>query len=274
MNIQTIPRDDKTVKRAFIPKLDALMFFDYPNIELKMLAYYLDQIGFPEMADFFRNDAEGDLHKATAAGMYGVAIEEVTDEQRQKGKRCNFSIVYGGGTPTLVRQHAAKDFEDASAMLYKFHSAWPGIGWESKVKKQFGLPERAADGTLLDQIKRKVEDRGYITTLWGRHLHPRSSHSALNALIQGASADLMKWAMVEVHNKIAGMKSHIVNVVHDELMFDVVEDEIDELCLIVPDAMTYRPLDAVVPITPDPDISRTTWADKEPYEEIRNGRNP
>jgi len=228
------------------------------------------------MAEFFRTDAEGDLHKATAAGMFNVPIAEVTDEQRQKGKRCNFSIVYGGGTPTLVRQKAAKDFDEAAEMLYRFHSAWPGIGWESKVKRNFGLPIEAAPGTLTDLIKTKIKERGYITTLWGRHLHPRSSHSALNALIQGCAADLMKWAMIQVHEFLSnttrtdgvartGLSSHLVNVVHDELIIDAAKDELPLLAMHVPRLMTYEPVQAIVPIKPEPDVSWTTWADKEPY---------
>src|SRR3954470_18626581 len=102
MNVQNIPRDDKTIKTAIIPKLDALFFADYPNIELKLLAWYLNNIGDSDMAEVFRTGA--DLHKRTAAGVYKVPVDEVTDAQRQIGKRLNFSIVYGGGVKTLVKQ--------------------------------------------------------------------------------------------------------------------------------------------------------------------------
>jgi DNA polymerase I len=245
-----------------VPKLDALFFADYPNIELKLLAWYLDQIGFPEMADYFRNDPDPDLHVRTAAGMYGVEIAEVTDAQRQVGKRLNFSIVYGGGVPTLLRQGAAKDAPEALEMLRAFHSAWPGIGWESK--------QREADpGTLFWVIKERLNERGYITTLWGRHLHPRSLHSSLNALIQGCAADLMKWALNEVHQWLSDneLQSHLVNMVHDELIMDALKSELSLLATNVPDLMTYELLQAVVPIRPEPDVSYTTWADKIPYKE-------
>lgn len=258
MNVQNIPRDDKAVKSAFVPKLDAFLFADYPNIELKLLAYYLDAIGHGDMATVFRTGA--DLHKRTAAGVFGVPENAVTDLQRQVGKKLNFSIVYGGGTVTLVAQGVAKDYKEAIEVLHTFHSTWPGIGWESK--------RRPADpGTLMDHIKRRTEERGYITTLWGRHLHPRSMHSALNALIQGCAADLMKWALVEVHDWLGNMsmRSHLVNVVHDELMIDAAEDELPLLRTCVPSLMTYAPVEAVVPIRPEPDISFTTWADKQPY---------
>lgn len=259
MNVQNIPREDKVVKAAFVPKLDAFFFADYPNIELKLLAYYLDALGHPSMAQAFRDGA--DLHVRTAAGVYGVSEDAINDKQRQTGKRLNFSIVYGGGIPTLIEQGVARDGKEALDLLRGFHGAWPGIGWSSKVRK-------ADPGTLMSLIEAKVSERGYITTLWGRHLHPRSMHSALNALIQGCAADLMKWALVRTHHGIrdAGLESHLVNVVHDEVMIDARIPELPWLAANVPDLMTYDPVQAIVPIRPEPDVSYTTWADKAPYE--------
>lgn len=264
MNIQTIPRDDKVVKAAFVPKLDAFLFADYPNIELKLLAFYLEAIGHPSMAETFRKGA--DLHKETAAGIFNKPYDDVTDGERQIGKRLNFSIVYGGGVPTLVDQLGITR-EEALELLKAYHGQWPGIGWESK--------RRAADpGTLIASIKTQLaereqrEGRGYITTLYGRHLHPRSMHAALNNLCQGCAADLMKWAMVRVHRMLdaEGMRSHIVNMVHDELMLDCDSDELHVLTQMVPEWMTDPRIEAVVPIRPEPEISHTTWADKAPLE--------
>jgi len=211
------------------------------------------------MAEYFRDDPDPDLHKRTAAGMYGVPIDKVTDLQRQVGKRLNFSIVYGGGVPTLLRQGAAKDGKEAMEMLRAFHSAWPGIGWESKFKP-------ANEGTLFWFIKQRIEERGYVTTLWGRHLHPRSMHSSLNALIQGCAADLMKWALNEIHDwtKKEKLTSHLVNVVHDEAMMDAIKDELPLLIDVVPILMDEPQLAEVVPIQPEPEISYTTWANKQP----------
>lgn len=259
MNVQNIPRDDKVVKQAFVPKLDALFYADYPNIELKLLAYYLNNIGHPSMAEAFRGGV--DLHIRTAAGVFGVEEANVTDEQRQVGKKLNFSIVYGGGIPTLIRQGVAEDAHAALDLLRGFHGAWPGIGWESRQRE-------AEPGTLIWWIKKRLGDRGYVTTLWGRHLHPRSLHSALNALIQGCAADLMKWALIEVHDWTveAQIRSHLINVVHDEVQMDAAKDELPILAVKVPVLMTYGPVEGVVPIKPEPDVSYTTWADKEPYQ--------
>jgi DNA polymerase-1 len=262
VNVQNIPRDDKVVKSAIVPKLDALFFADYPNIELKLLAYYLNNIGHPSMAEFFRQDRDADLHIKTAAGVFGVPFDKVTDSQRQVGKRLNFSIVYGGGIPTLIKQGVASDADEALELLSAFHGAWPGIGWETKRK-------RAKEGTLAWWIKKRVEERGYITTLWGRHLHPRAAHSALNALCQGCAADLMKWALIEIHEwtKTEGLKSHLINMVHDEIAMDAVKEELPLLAANVPDLMVYEQIGTVVPIRPEPDVSYTSWADKQPYEE-------
>lgn len=265
MNIQNIPREDLTVKRAFVPKLDLLMSNDYPNIEAKLLAYYLEKLNHPSMADFFRNDKDGDLHIRTAQGMFGK--EDITKEERSKAKTLNFSIIYGGGIPTLLRQGVAKDAKEALSLLRAFHDAWPGIGWESRQKE-------AAPGTLVWHIKKQVEKRttpdepGYIETLWGRQLHPRSLHSALNALLQGCAADLIKWACIEVHKYLmdAQMESHITNVIHDDILMDVVEDELPILAREVPTLMTYLPVQELVPIRPEPEVSYTNWAEKEAYD--------
>jgi DNA polymerase-1 len=241
-----------------------LFFADYPNIELKLLAWYLDHIGHPEMAEVFRDGA--DLHRTTAAMIFKKEIDEVTDGERQIAKRLNFSIVYGGGIPTLLDQGMAKNAVEALSLLRKFHDAWPAIGWESK--------RRPADaGTLVWYIKQRVAERGYVTTLWGRHLHPRSVHSSLNALVQGCAADLMKWALIEVHKWTieADLQSHLINVVHDEVMLDAVKKELPLLAVKVPELMTFKAIEDVVPIRPEPDLSFTNWGQKAPYQEVING---
>ena len=211
------------------------------------------------MADVFR--AGADLHLETAAGIMGLnSTEGISDEQRQVGKTLNFSIVYGGGMPTIMKQLDVTA-PGALEILRAYHRKWPGIGWATK--------NRGADpGTLIYGIQERVNQRGYITTLYGRHLHPRSMHSALNALCQGCAADLMKWAMVQVDNslKYHGMKSHIVNMVHDELILDCTADELPILAQSVPIWMTDARVQAVVPIVPEPEVSYTTWADKAPWE--------
>lgn len=223
------------------------------------------------MADVFR--AGGDLHRVTAAGICGVPEDQVTDLQRQGGKRVNFSIVYGGGMPTLMLQLGITGPE-ALEMLRNFHRTWPGIGWNTKRSP-------ADEGTLIHHILTRCAkpgdkyfkpgvSRGYMTTLYGRHLHPKADHAALNNLCQGCAADLMKWAMVNVAEqlKAAGARSHIVNMVHDELILDVASDELKEIARRLPDWMTDTRIEAVVPIRPECEVSYTTWADKEPWASV------
>lgn len=251
-----------------------------------MLAFYLDALKHPEMAAAFRGEGvprlgldageELDLHILTAAGVFDIDYGEFLqgfndgdgdlDLKRQVGKRLNFSIIFGGGVPTLLKQGVAKDAKEALGLLRGYHTAWPGIGWASK-------KQDAYEGTLGWWLKKRMNERatatepGYVTTLFGRHLHPPSDHVLINHVIQGCAADLMKAALIKVHRhlKKEGFKSHLVNVVHDDAMLDCVSDEIATLVQIVPDLMNHLPVDKVVPIRPSPVISYTTWAEKQPY---------
>lgn len=244
MNIQNIPRSDKVVKRAFVPKLDAFLFFDYEQIELRLLAYYMASLGDPSMAQAIKDGK--DLH--TESAMAALSRQTLTDEERQVGKTLNFSMVYGGGRPTLMRQLGIT-FKQADELLRRFHARWPGIS------------------LVQTAIEARLRERGYITTLWGRHLHPESEHKALNALVQGCAADLMRTALVRVHEHLenANAASHLVLTIHDELVLDAVEAEIPYLVETVPTLMDEPRVSELVPIGADCEISWTTWADKEMY---------
>lgn len=243
LNLQTIPRKDKVVKKAFIPKLDALMFFDYDQVELRLLAYYMAVLGERSMADAIV--AGKDLHSESAIGALQLLVEP-TEEQRQVGKTLNFSLVYGGGTPTIMRQLGV-DFPAARNLLRNFHKRWPGI--------------QVVQAVIDSEIDRK----GYIKTLFGRHLHPESQHKRLNALVQGCAADLMRNALVTIDENLKGATSHLINVVHDEVQLDVIEHEAPILAEKIPQWMDYQPVSEVVPIAVSCEISRTTWAEKETY---------
>lgn len=273
------------VKAAFIPKLDALLYFDYEQIELRLLAYYMATLGDTSMADAIWDGK--DLHTESAAAALRLP-GELTDEQRQVGKTLNFSMVYGGGRPTLMRQLGIS-FQEATGLLHNFHARWPGIdivqeairdqilmrafGWDSATARNnwYEAARRRAARELWDTA---LEHGGYITTLWGRHLHPESEHKALNALVQGCAADLMRAALVKVHQHLGSrlMASHLVNQVHDELQIDAIKAEIPYLVEMVPVLMDHPPVSAVVPIGTDCEISFTTWADKQPYMKEEDGR--
>lgn len=245
INFQNIPRSDKVIKRGFVPKLDAMLFFDYMQIELRLLAYYMAVLGDTSMADAIKSGK--DLHTESAIGALGLTTDP-TDEQRQVGKTLNFSLVYGGGRPTIMRQ-LDLEWDAAGTLLKNFHKRWPGI--------------QIVIQTIDEQIKRK----GYIKTLWGRHLHPESPHKRLNALVQGCAADLMRASLVKVDKALYGREAHLVSVIHDELIIDAPLHEIPALAMLVPQWMDHPPVSEVVPIGVDMEWTTTNWASKEAYKE-------
>lgn len=255
MNLQTIPRKDKVIKRAFIPKLDALVYFDYEQIELRLLAYYMAVLGDPSMREVLISGE--DLHSESAKGAFRLS-REPNDAERQLGKNLNFSMVYGGGRPAVLRYlnqfydgKKQASWGEAEKVLSNFHARWPGIA------------------IVTATIDAELDKKGYIRTLFGRQLHPESRHKALNALVQGCAADLMRNALVTVDENLAGSESHLVNVVHDEIQIDARENEIPDLVEYVPQWMDYAEVSEVVPIGTSVEISRTTWADKEEYDLVR-----
>jgi DNA polymerase I len=266
MNIQTIPRKDKDVKRAFQPKLDYLLLADYSQIEYRLFAWYMAM-----QVDDWRGveayHAEVDFHEAQARRIHEAMGWEYTgeDSQRQVGKTSNFAAVYSGGIPTIQRQlgcskGTARHIADA------FHEDNPGLGrwkWEGR---GFTDPDPLS---LNGQLVATHLERGYVRTLWGRHLHAESGEERklLNKLIQGGAADLIKKSKVNLADELDGnYRSHLVNSVHDELTVDVAEDELEALSLLLPRVMCDEPqLTEVLPITVDMKLSSTNWAEAEEY---------
>ena len=186
-----------------------------------------------------------DPHLVTAQGLY--SSERITDDQRQVGKTLNFSIIYGGGAPTIMRQLDV-DYKEAKRLLKAYHETRPGIA------------------LLNEQISETLDTRGYIQSLYGRRLHVDEHHKALNALIQGSAADLMRDSVVRV-DKFLSTKfaSHIVNIVHDEIIIDADKNEIDHIVTHVPLLMGNKTVSEFVNISTDCEWSTTNWADKEEY---------
>lgn len=226
------------------------MFFDYKQIEPRLLAYYLNSIGDSSLVDELNKGT--DTYSAIIAPLYNKAPADLTDEERQEGKTTYLSLSYGAGVWKLAKtldvdMRTARDISDG------FWRAWPGI----KV--------------LMAIINQRYEKRGYIKTLYGRHLHPESPHKALNALIQGCAADIMRHALIEVHRQLNGREgtpyfSHMVSVVHDEIIMDTFGPEISHLAKIVPSWMDCAIVSDVVPIYVDVEWSTSNWAEKAPYE--------
>ncbi len=277
MNFQNIPRDDKTIKRAIIPKLGALSFFDYSAIEPRLFGYYAAKMGHPELAKMV-NDG---IDPYTAVAMLIEQKDNISKDERQQWKVFFLSLMYGGGIKTIRKQFGV-DYAEAKRMVNQFHTNFPAV--------------RA----LQDTVGRVSSRRGYIVGIDGRHLHPEpfGEHKMLNKLVQGGAAGIMKQAIVRVHRELAGPnmhtgtgrptaaelnappmllvdrmrtpQSHIVSIVHDDLWIDGPVDEVLYLHNVVPRLMVHEEVNEVVPIEVDHEVTTTNAAEKQPYDEWRH----
>lgn len=231
-NLQNIPiRSEKgrEVRKAFIAKDDnhILLAADYSQIELRLMAHLSQDQG---MLSAFTN--KEDIHSATAAKVYGVELSEVSREQRSNAKMVNFGIIYGISAFGLSQRLAIKRTE-AKEIIDNYFLQYP------KVKE------------FMDKSINDARDKGYVETIMGRKRHLKDINSrnavvrgyaernAINAPIQGAAADVIKIAMIEVQNAIsqAGYKSKMLLQVHDELVFDVYLPELKEIQILIKDKM-------------------------------------
>ena len=198
MNFQNIPRDDKTIRKLIVPKKDVLSFWDYSNLELRVLAYYMDvSLLDRSLSNEFSRGV--DVHAVTAEKLFGDNM--ITGNSYDKvhyrdiAKKLLFSIVYGGGVRTVAAQLNCDPLE-AKNLINDFKNSRPGVS---------ELAAKASD---------HFSKRGYLRTLAGRHVVPKSAYAALNALIQGSAADIVRHAIL--------LLSHhdLVLCIHDELIFD------------------------------------------------------
>lgn len=251
MNVQNLPRDFISVKQAFLPKLDAFLFFDYKNIEPRLFGHFLSLAGDDSIARDFR-EGRDDPYIQVAQRMWPGT--EIDSKRRQMAKTIYLATLYGAGY-AKIQQSLIKvsqehwTFPQAKALVEQMHAGMPGIRY------------------LQNQTERTLKSRGYLRTPWGRHLHVDAPHKALNAIIQGSAADLMKWAALQVHRKLKteGYRTHIVNLIHDEIMIDAAMEEVPDVVVWVPKLMVYPPINEIVPIHTDVEWSTKTWADKEEY---------
>lgn len=252
MNIQTLPRKDTLVKRAFIPKLDYFLFADYSQIEMRVLAYYMAVLGDSSMAEVL-NDPTQDLHTESATGIF-LLDREPTDPERQLGKNMNFSMVYGGGKPAVLRYltefnqaggNVPVTWKYAQEVLDRFHKRWPGIQ----------LVQAA--------IRNAYAKQGFVRTIAGARLHPESDHKALNAIVQSGAAEFMRRSLRVCYNNMKGMQTHLVCTVHDEIVFDCIEEDIPFMLKHVPKWMDCFPeVSKIVDITVGMEVSSSNWAEK------------
>ncbi len=258
-NLQNIPiRTDigQQFRRAFIaPPGHVLVCADYSQIELRILAHITQD---PALVQAFQNDE--DVHTRTAANVYIVAPEQVTAEQRRFAKMLNYAIAYGLSAFGLAQQLKITP-QEAQAFIDAYFATFPGV-------------RRYIDETL--QTARAV---GYVTTLLGRRRYipdinvsnqatrQAAERAAINAPIQGSSADIMKPGMIRAYHALKQrphLKTRMILQVHDELVLEVPEPETAEIAALARDAMNQA-FELSVPLKVDVSVG-TNWRDKEEWQ--------
>ena len=243
-NLQNIPirgEDGKEIRKAFVPEPGCLFFSaDYSQIELRVMAHLSND---QEMIRVF-NEGK-DLHAATAANIYKKPIEKVTRDERTKSKRANFGIIYGI-TVFGLAERLSISRDEAKQLIDGYFTTFPEVH------------------DYMEKAKQTARQKGYVTTLYGRRRYLPDINSqnatvrgfaernAINAPIQGTAADIIKVAMIRIHNrfKAEGIRSKMILQVHDELNFSVYPEEQGRVEAIVLEEM-QNAISLKVPLVAD-----------------------
>lgn len=227
-NLQNIPirsERGREIRKAFIASEPSgvILSADYSQIELRLMAH---MSGDPHFVEAFR--AGKDIHAATASKIFSVAEEELTREQRNRAKVANFGIIYGISAFGLS-QRLSISRQESKQLIDDYFNSYPQV-------KRY----------IEESIERAKSD-GFVTTLYGRKrylpeinsknpvVRGLAERNAINAPIQGSAADIIKMAMINVAKELkgGGFKSKMVLQVHDELLFDAIKEEVEELSKVV-----------------------------------------
>ena len=231
-NLQNIPirtERGKEIRKAFVPSRPdgVIMSADYSQIELRIMAHLSCD---NHLISAFRNGQ--DVHATTAARIFGIPLDEVTADQRRIAKTANFGIMYGISSFGLAqRLHIPRN--EAKKIIDDYFASFPAIS------------------SFIEDTLAAARESGYVETVFGRRrylpdinskngtVRALAERTAVNAPIQGTSADIIKLAMINVDRRIReeGLSSRMVLQIHDELVFDVVADEIDVLKRLVIEEM-------------------------------------
>jgi DNA polymerase-1 len=235
-NLQNVPiRTDQgaEIRKGFIPA-DGHIFIsaDYSQIELRILAHFSAD---PAFVEAFRN--RQDIHRQTAAIMFGVPVADVTGQMRAAAKTVNFATIYGIG-PFALSHQLGTSVADAKTFIENYFARFPGVR------------------RYLDTQIEHARTHGFVETLSGRRryipeIHNRNfnmrqfgERAATNAPVQGSAADIIKIAMIRIHAELARLGAHMLLQVHDELVFETPADRADETRSLVQDLMENAfPLD-------------------------------
>jgi DNA polymerase-1 len=222
-NLQNIPirtAEGRRIRQAFVaPAGYKLVAADYSQIELRIMAHLAQDSG---LLHAFQNGL--DVHRATAAEVFGVELEEVSTDQRRKAKAINFGLIYGMSAFGLAKQIDV-DRKQAQAYIDRYFTRYPGVlGYMERTRAQAG-------------------EQGFVETLFGRRLYlpdinaknqalrKGAERTAINAPMQGTAADIIKRAMLTVDAWLAesGLDARVIMQVHDELVLEVREDQVAQL---------------------------------------------
>lgn len=229
-NLQNIPvrsEEGKLIRKAFVSHNGYLVSFDYSQIELRILAHMAH---VTNLIDAFNQGK--DIHRHTAALVFGVKDEEVTPQMRSQAKAVNFGIIYGMSEFRLSKD-IGMSISEARAFINKYFETYPEVK------------------TYMDEVVKTCKKQGYVSTLLNRKryiptindknfmVRQQAQRYAMNTPIQGTGADILKLAMIEVDKalKEKNLKSQMILQVHDELIFDVFEDELEEVMSLVKEKM-------------------------------------
>lgn len=229
-NLQNIPvrsEEGKLIRKAFVSHNGYLVSFDYSQIELRILAHMAH---VTNLIDAFNQGK--DIHRHTAALVFGVKDEEVTPQMRSQAKAVNFGIIYGMSEFRLSKD-IGMSIAEARNFINKYFETYPEVK------------------TYMDEVVEVCKKQGYVSTLLNRKryiptindknfmVRQQAQRYAMNTPIQGTGADILKLAMIEVDKalKVHHLKSQMILQVHDELIFDVFEDELEEVMSLVKEKM-------------------------------------
>jgi len=229
-NLQNIPvRGDegKSIRKAFVSSYDYLVSFDYSQIELRILAHLAN---VQSLLEAFNQNK--DIHTHTAALIFNLDDSQVTSDMRRKAKAINFGIIYGMGEFRLSKEIGVS-IKEAKGFIDNYFKQYPEI----KV--------------FMDKIVEDCKKNGYVSTVLNRKryiptindknfvVREQAKRFAMNSPIQGSGADILKLAMIKIDQvmKEKNMKSKMILQVHDELIFDVFKDELDEMMIIIKENM-------------------------------------
>ncbi|MFN8358385.1 MAG: DNA polymerase I [Candidatus Kapaibacterium sp.] len=230
-NLQNIPirtEIGRSIRKAFIPKPGAvLLSADYSQIELRVIAHVC---GDETLIHAFQHGL--DIHSATAAALFGIDIANVTSAERRIAKTVNFGIMYGQGSFGLAQQLSISRAE-SKKIIDQYFEKYPRIK------------------NYIEDTKESARQNGYVSTLLGRRryfstitsnnatIRQAAERAAINMPIQGTAADMMKLAMIDVHKQMKAQKlqSKMLLQIHDELVFEAVDGEVEQLSALVKKSM-------------------------------------